>query len=147
MWRGLARPSACSVPALRLPVFLQREPFGPWVSASSSDCSSLSDPPMECGPYLIRSRDIQLRHPQLAAQPGRPRMNQKSTDFRRAKGIMWANLFTENGLYVAIKGSWKNVPAQFGIVMLSRKLGVRPIKIGPDSYLRGLPHIANRGKF
>ncbi len=48
---------------------------------------------------------------------------------------------SENGLYVAIKAKLEQYSGAVRNHLLSKKLGVRPLNIGPDAYLRGLSHV------
>lgn len=47
----------------------------------------------------------------------------------------------ENGLYVAIKAKLEEYSGAVRNHLLSKKLGVRPLNIGPDACLRGLSHV------
>ena len=47
----------------------------------------------------------------------------------------------ENGLYVAVKAKWEGYCGAVRNAMLSKKLGARPLYIGPDAHLLGLSHV------
>lgn len=53
-----------------------------------------------------------------------------------------SQFISENGLYVAIKAKLEEYSGAVRNRLLARKLGVRSIKMGKHSYLRGLRHMA-----
>ena len=54
---------------------------------------------------------------------------------------MFGPFFAENGFYVAIKGRLEGYSSTLRNRLLSKKLGVSPLYVGPDPYLRGLSHV------